>query len=57
MVIDPWGTVTAQASDGIRAVVTDIDTALVTKMRTEVPSLANRQPAAYSLEARLPALR
>jgi predicted amidohydrolase len=57
MVIDPWGTVTAQASDGTGVVVTDIDTALVTKMRTEVPSLANRQPAAYSLEARVPALR
>jgi deaminated glutathione amidase len=52
MAIDPWGTVTAQASDGIGVIVTEIDTALVAKMRTEVPSLANRQPAAYTLEAR-----
>jgi predicted amidohydrolase len=57
MVVDPWGTVTAQASDGVGVVVTEIDTALVTKMRTEVPSLANRQPAAYTLEPRVPALR
>lgn len=52
MAIDPWGTVTAQASDGVCVVVTDIDTSLVAKHRTEVPSLANRQPAAYSLEPR-----
>jgi len=52
LAIDPWGTVTAQASDGVGVVMTDIDTALVAKNRTEVPSLANRQPAAYTLEAR-----
>lgn len=52
MAIDPWGTVTAQASDGVGVVVTEIDTALVAKMRAEVPSLANRQPGAYSLEPR-----
>jgi deaminated glutathione amidase len=52
LAIDPWGTVTAQASDGVGVVVTEIDTALVRKNRTEVPSLANRQPAAYTLEPR-----
>lgn len=52
MAIDPWGTVTAQASDGVGIVITEIDTALVAKQRAEVPSLANRQPAAYTLEAR-----
>lgn len=49
LVVDPWGTVTAQASDGVGVVIADIDTALVERLRTEVPSLANRQPAAYTL--------
>lgn len=49
LVVDPWGTVVAQASDGIGLIVTEIDTALVRKIRTEVPSLANRQPDAYQL--------
>lgn len=52
LVIDPWGTVTAQASDGVGVIVTDIDTSLAAKMRTEVPSLANRQPGVYTLEPR-----
>jgi predicted amidohydrolase len=58
LVVDPWGTVVAQAPDGVGIVVTDIDTAVVRQQRTELPSLANRQPAAYTLEeARVPALR
>jgi predicted amidohydrolase len=52
LVIDPWGTVTAQASDGVGVFVTERDTALVAKHRIEVPSLANRRPAAYTLEPR-----
>jgi predicted amidohydrolase len=51
LVVDPWGTVVAQASDGVGVIVTEIDTALVAKIRTEVPSLANRQPDAYHLAA------
>ena len=51
LVVDPWGTVVAQASDGVGVVVTEIDTALVARIRTEVPSLANRQPDAYHLAA------
>jgi deaminated glutathione amidase len=50
LVVDPWGTVVAQASDGVGIVVADVDTALVHQQRTELPSLANRQPAAYRLE-------
>jgi predicted amidohydrolase len=58
LVVDPWGTVVAQAPDGVGIVVADIDTAVVRQQRTELPSLANRQPAAYTLEeARVPALR
>ncbi len=58
LVIDPWGTVVAQAPDGVGVVIAEIDTALVERQRTELPSLANRQPAAYRLEATgVPALR
>lgn len=58
LVADPWGTVVAQANDGVGIVVADIDTALVHQQRTELPSLANRQPTAYTLaEARVALLR
>ena len=58
LIADPWGTVVAQAADGVGIVVAEIDTAAVTQQRTELPSLANRQPAAYTLaEARVAALR
>lgn len=48
MVINPWGTVVAQAADGEGIVVADLDFALLHTIRAEVPSLANRRPAAYS---------
>lgn len=58
LIADPWGTVVAQAADGVGIVVAEIDTAVVARMRTEIPSLANRQPAAYTLEgAQVAALR
>ncbi len=47
MIIDPWGLLLAQAPDGDAVVVADLDRATVTRVRTEVPSLANRRPAAY----------
>lgn len=43
MVIDPWGVVIAQASDGEGVTMARIDFDLVKKYRTEVPSLANRR--------------
>ncbi|MEV6488292.1 carbon-nitrogen hydrolase family protein [Actinoplanes sp. NPDC051633] len=43
MVIDPWGTVVAQAPDVVGVVTTEIDLERVEKIRTEVPSLANRR--------------
>lgn len=43
MVIDPWGVVIAQASDGEGVTMARIDFDLVKKFRTEVPSLANRR--------------
>lgn len=43
MVIDPWGTVVAQAPDTTGVVVADIDLDRLTTIRQELPSLANRR--------------
>ena len=47
MVIDPWGTVLAQAPDAQSVIVTDLDLTNVDRVRASVPSLASRVPAAY----------
>lgn len=44
LVVDPWGRVIAELADGDGYVLADIDPAAVTKVRNEIPSLANRQP-------------
>ncbi len=43
MVIDPWGTVIAQAPDTVGVTIADLDLARLAKIRTELPSLANRR--------------
>jgi predicted amidohydrolase len=43
MVIDPWGTVVAQAPDETTVVVADLDLARLARIRAELPSLANRR--------------
>ncbi|MEV6851822.1 carbon-nitrogen hydrolase family protein [Actinoplanes sp. NPDC051411] len=43
MVIDPWGTVLAQAPDAIGIVTADLDFSRLEKIRSELPSLANRR--------------
>jgi len=43
MVVDPWGTVIAQAPDGVGLVVADLDFARLERIRQEIPSLANRR--------------
>jgi deaminated glutathione amidase len=43
MIVDPWGTVIAQAPDEPSTIVAEIDTQRVTKIRHELPSLANRK--------------
>ena len=43
MVVDPWGTIVAQASDGVGVIVTDLDVDRVRRIRAELPSLANRR--------------
>jgi predicted amidohydrolase len=47
MIINPWGTVMATAPDGEGVVVTTLDMAELERLRTSVPSLANRRPAIY----------
>ena len=43
MVIDPWGTVVAQAPDGVGVTVADLDLDRLAEIRRELPSLANRR--------------
>ncbi len=50
MVIDPWGTVVAQAPDGVGVIAADIETDRVAAVRRQIPVLANRRPGAYRLD-------
>jgi predicted amidohydrolase len=43
MIVDPWGTVLAQASDTIGIVTADLDLVRLDQIRRELPSLANRR--------------
>jgi predicted amidohydrolase len=43
MVVDPWGTVLAQAPDTLGIVVADLDLSRLAAIRAELPSLANRR--------------
>jgi predicted amidohydrolase len=43
LVVDPWGTVVAQAPDTETVVFADVDPASVSRIRQELPSLANRR--------------
>ena len=49
MIIDPWGTVIAQAADEVGIITADIDTDRVAAVRRQIPVLANRRPKAYRL--------
>ncbi len=48
MVIDPWGTVVAQAPDTVAIVHATLDLDRVAAVRRQIPALANRRPAAYT---------
>ena len=48
MIVDPWGIVVAQASDGVGIVSADVDLDRVAAARRQIPSLANRRPDAYA---------
>ncbi len=43
MVVDPWGTVVAQAPDEVTVVTADLDLGRLETIRSELPSLANRR--------------
>jgi predicted amidohydrolase len=43
MVVDPWGTVIAQAPDEVGVTVADLDMTRLATIRAELPSLANRR--------------
>ncbi len=47
MVVDPWGTVVAQAPDRVAIVRADLDLDRVDALRRQIPVLANRRPDAY----------
>ncbi|MFP5361140.1 MAG: carbon-nitrogen hydrolase family protein [Thermoleophilia bacterium] len=47
MIVDPWGIVVAHAPDRECHIVADLDLDSQARMRRELPSLANRRPAAY----------
>jgi len=48
MIIDPWGVVLAQAPDRPCAIAAELDLGRLAEIRRELPSLANRRPAAYA---------
>ena len=47
MVVDPWGTVLAQAPDDDAVVVAEVTHARLETVRRTLPSLAHRRPDAY----------
>lgn len=51
VVVDPWGTVLADAPDEETVVLADLDRARLRRIRETLPSLANRQPDAYRIKA------
>jgi predicted amidohydrolase len=48
MVIDPWGTVVAQAPDSVSIVHAELDLDRVDAIRRQIPALANRRPDVYA---------
>jgi deaminated glutathione amidase len=47
LIVDPWGLVLAQAPDEDCVISAELDRARLERVRRDLPSLANRQPAAY----------
>ena len=55
MIVDPWGEVLARAGDEPCLVAADLDFARQAEVREQLPSLANRVPAAYRWSQEVPA--
>src|SRR5919202_2416938 len=47
LIVDPWGTVLAQAPDEETVISAELDRARLVEIRRNLPSLANRVPGAY----------
>jgi deaminated glutathione amidase len=47
MIVDAWGLILAQAADSETVITADLDLDAQAAIRTRLPSLANRRPAAY----------
>jgi predicted amidohydrolase len=47
LIVDPWGTVVAQAPDEETVITAELDRARLRDIRAKLPSLANRRPPAY----------
>ena len=47
MIVDPWGVVLAQASDGEHHVLAELDLERQAEIREQLPVLAHRRPEAY----------
>jgi deaminated glutathione amidase len=47
LIVDPWGTIVAQAPDEETVISADLDQSRVEEVRRQIPSLVNRQPEAY----------
>ena len=52
MVVDPWGTVIAQAPDSVAIVQAELDIDRVAAIRRQIPALANRRPDVYARDQR-----
>ena len=48
MIVDPWGLILAQAPDREGHAIAELDLERQLQIREQLPSLANRRPAAYA---------
>jgi predicted amidohydrolase len=55
MIVNPWGLVLSQAPDFETFILADLDFDRLRGIRTKLPSLANRRPAAYRWPTEVPA--
>jgi predicted amidohydrolase len=53
LMVDPWGTVLAQAPDVETVIAAELDRARLEDIRAKLPSLKNRQPDAYRWPTRV----
>jgi predicted amidohydrolase len=49
MIVDPWGVVLAELTEGVGVGVTDLDLGRLAEVRAQIPPLDNRRPDAYRL--------